>query len=100
MRGTRTSQLRSRTARGLRPSWLPLTTGNALAGPLALSDGTVTVAMDGGLSRFVQDVATPLEDSDLVIGLNEFDGHRCAHPALCERRLERHLPDAQRTCRA
>jgi len=46
-----------------------LMAGNALAGPLELADGTVLVALDGVLSTFADDAATPLMDADFVTGL-------------------------------
>jgi hypothetical protein len=71
-----TSSVLGRIERG---TWnAVLTTGNALAGPLALADGTLLVAMDGVLASFANDVATRLTDSDLVIGLHQIDDHRYA----------------------
>ena len=58
-----------------------LTAGNALAGPLVMPDGTTLVALDGVLSTFSNDVATPLTDSDFVTGLYQLDGH----PYACTR---------------
>jgi hypothetical protein len=58
-----------------------LTAGNALAGPLVMPDGTTLVALDGVLSTFSNDVATPLSDSDFVTGLYQLDGH----PYACTR---------------
>jgi hypothetical protein len=58
-----------------------LTAGNALAGPLVMADGTTLVALDGVLSTFSNDVATPLTDTDFVTGLYQLDGH----PYACTR---------------
>jgi hypothetical protein len=56
--------------------------GNALAGPLVMSDGTVLVALDGVLSTFANDAATPLADAtDFVTGLYQLDDH----PYACTR---------------
>ena len=58
-----------------------LKSDTALAGPLALSDGTVMVSTDGVLSTLANDVATRLMDTDIVIGLSQLDGH----PYACTR---------------
>ncbi|HKU43159.1 MAG TPA: hypothetical protein VJR89_33595 [Polyangiales bacterium] len=58
-----------------------LNAGNALAGPLALPDGTVLVALDGVLSTFANDKATPLPEPDFVIGLSQLENH----PYACTR---------------
>ncbi|HET8938025.1 MAG TPA: hypothetical protein VFN67_31495 [Polyangiales bacterium] len=53
-----------------------LMAGNALAGPLELADGTALVALDGVLSTFANDAATPLADAgDFVTGLAQLAGH-------------------------
>ena len=53
-----------------------LMAGNALAGPLELADGTVLVALDGVLSTFADDAATPLTNAeDFVTGLAQLAGH-------------------------
>jgi hypothetical protein len=52
-----------------------LNAGNSLAGPLPLSDGTVLVALDGVLSTFANDTATPLRETDFVIGLSHLEDH-------------------------
>lgn len=58
-----------------------LTAGNALAGPLVMADGTTLIALDGVLSTFSNDVATPLADTDFVTGLYQLDGR----PYACTR---------------
>ena len=58
-----------------------LTAGSPVAGPLVMSDGTTLVAVDGVLSTFSNDVATPLSDADFVTGLYQLDGH----PYACTR---------------
>jgi hypothetical protein len=58
-----------------------LDTGNSIAGPLALPDGTVLVAKEGQLSTFANDMATPLNETDFVIGLNQLEDH----PYACTR---------------
>lgn len=84
-----TARLQSSSVLGRiqRGAWqVVLTTGNALAGPLALSDGTVMVALDGALSTFANDSATRLMDSEFVIGLSQLDGHpyECTRTGLRE----------------
>jgi hypothetical protein len=58
-----------------------LNAGNSLAGPLELPDGTVLVALDGMLSTFANDMATPLLETDFVIGLSQLEDH----PYACTR---------------
>lgn len=58
-----------------------LNAGNALAGPLQLADGTVLVALDGMLSTFANDSATPMQETDFVIGLSQLEDH----PYACTR---------------
>jgi hypothetical protein len=58
-----------------------LNAGNSLAGPLELPDGTVLVALDGMLSTFANDIATPLRETDFVIGLSQLEDH----PYACTR---------------
>lgn len=57
------------------------TAGNSLAGPLELPDGTVLVAPDGMLSTLANDTATPLQETDFVIGLSQLEDH----PYACTR---------------
>jgi hypothetical protein len=64
-----------------------LDAGSSLAGPLALPDGTVLVALDGQLSTFSNDSATPLAETDFVIGLNALEDH----PYACTRTGLRNL---------
>lgn len=58
-----------------------LSAGSTIAGPLVMPDGTTLVALDGVLSSFSNDVATPLTDDDFVTGLYQLDGH----PYACTR---------------
>lgn len=58
-----------------------LDTGNSIAGPLALPDGTVLVALEGQLATLANDMATPLAETDFVIGLNQLEDH----PYACTR---------------
>jgi hypothetical protein len=52
-----------------------LMSGNAMAGPLVMQDGTTLVALDGVLSTFANEMATPLaENVDFVTALAELDG--------------------------
>jgi hypothetical protein len=52
-----------------------LMSGNAMAGPLAMADGSTFVALDGVLSTFTNDMATPLaENVDFVTGLAQLEG--------------------------
>ena len=62
--------------------WSPvLMAGNMIGGPLALQDGTALVALDGVLSTFANDVATPLGEPDFVSGLFQLDDR----PYACTR---------------
>lgn len=58
-----------------------LMAGNALAGPLKLADGRALVALDGVLSSFENETATPLSAGDFVTGLYQLDGR----PYACTR---------------
>lgn len=56
-----------------------LMSGSAMAGPFVMPDGTAFVALDGVLSTFANDTATPLaENLDFVTELAQLDGHAYA----------------------
>jgi hypothetical protein len=57
-------------------TWKPAVMArNAIAGPLLMGDGTALVGVDGVLSTFANDTATPLGDSsDFVTALYQLDG--------------------------